>query len=196
MIVLASSSPARMALLAHAGVSFEAVSPGVDEREIEVLLRAGGAAAGDLAIALADAKALAVMALRPDDIVIGADQVLECDGDFLGKPGTRAAAAAQLRRLRGRTHSLHSAVSIARADVVVRRHLSTAQMTMRWLDDDRIERYLDEAGEAALHSAGAYLVEGIGIQLFSAIDGDYFAILGLPMLPLLDALRDLGALES
>lgn len=196
MIVLASSSAARVAMLTQAGVRFEPVSPGVDEREIETLLVAGGASAGDLAIALADAKALAVLALRPDDIVIGADQVLEIDGEHFGKPGTREAAAAQLRRLSGRTHRLHAAVSVALDDVVARRHLATVEMTMRTLSEERIQHYLDAAGEPALHSAGSYLIEGIGIQLFSAIDGDYFAILGLPMLPLLQMLRDLGAIES
>lgn len=196
MIVLASSSSARRHLLENAGIAFEAVSPFVDEREIEQLLVAGGASAGDLAIALADVKALAVLALRPDDVVIGADQVLELDGQHYGKPLSRERAADQLRHLAGRTHRLHSAVSIAAGDIVARRHVATAELTMRPLSDAQIEAYLDIAGEAALHSAGTYLLEGIGIRLFAAIDGDYFAILGLPMLPLLDALRDLGALTD
>jgi septum formation protein len=196
MIVLASSSRARQTLLTHAGIRFEALSPGVDERRIERLLAAGGASPGDLAIALADAKALAVLPLRPDDIVIGSDQVLDLAGERFSKPADRAAAADQLARLSGRTHRLSSAVSIARGDIVVWRHVATVSLTMRPLSERAISRYLDAAGEDVLHSVGAYLIEGIGIQLFSAIEGDYFAILGLPMLPLLEALRELGALES
>jgi len=196
MIVLASSSSTRRALLANAGLVFEAVAPHVDERGMENLILAGGASPRDLAIALADAKALAVMPFRPDDIVIGSDQVLDLEGERFVKPTSRAEAAEHLRRLAGRTHHLHSAVSIGFGDGIARRLIATVSLTMRPLSDAAIERYLDAAGEDVLHSVGAYHIEGVGIRLFQAIDGDYFAILGLPMLPLLEALRELGALES
>jgi septum formation protein len=196
MIVLASSSRTRQQLRTQAGIRFEALSPGVDERRIEHLLAAGGAAPGDLAIALADAKALATLPFRPDDVIIGSDQVLDLNGERFTKPSNRAAAADQIRRLSGHTHQLSSAVSIAVGDLVVWRHLSSVRLTMRPLSEDAIARYLDAAGDDILHCVGAYMIESIGIQLFSAIEGDYFAILGLPMLPLLEALRELGALES
>jgi septum formation protein len=196
MIVLASSSSARRALLDHAGIVFEALSSDVDERRIEALLRAGGASPSERAQALADAKAMAVLPLRPEDIVIGADQILELDGVCFAKPGSRDAAADHLARLAGHTHRLHAAVSIAIGDTIVWRHVEVAAMTMRPLSPEQIERYLDEAGEDVVHSVGAYWIEGVGIRLFSAIDGDYFSILGLPMLPLLEALRTFGALES
>lgn len=196
MIVLASTSPTRKALLKNAGIVFEAVSPPVDERSLEKLLLAGGAPPRALAAALADAKALAVMPFRPDDTVIGADQVLELEGERFVKPVDRLDAAAQLRRLQGRSHRLHTAVSIAVNDEIAWRHVATATLAMRPLDEAAIARYLDEAGEDVLHSVGAYLLEGVGIRLFTAIDGDYFAILGLPLLPVLEALRSLGALES
>ncbi len=147
-----------------------------------------------LAPLLAEAKALSVSRAHPDALVIGADQTLDLDGALLTKPASRQAAKAQLKSLSGKPHSLHSAFAIARAGKRLVRQTRSARLTMRRLDDAEIDRYLGEVGHAALASVGAYQLEGLGIRLFDRIDGDYFTILGLPMLPLLAALRRLGAI--
>jgi septum formation protein len=195
-IVLASTSRARIDLLRHAGIVFESIGAPIDERLVEAPLLASGATPTEIAIQLADAKAMAVSALRPGDLIIGSDQVLDFDGQRFVKPADMADAARQIGRLAGRSHFLHSSVSIARHGSIVWRHQSTATMTMRPLDAAAIDRYIAEAGEDILWSVGGYLLESTGIQLFSAIDGDYFSILGLPLLPLLGALRAEGAIES
>ena len=126
--------------------------------------------------------------------MIGADQTLACEGSPFHKPADRAAAQEQLAALSGRTHVLHSAFAIAEHGAVVHEDVAEARMTMRALSADAVERYLDLAGEAALHSVGAYQVEGLGIHLFERIEGDHSTILGLPLLPLLTALRERGLL--
>lgn len=138
---------------------------------------------------MAEAKALAVAARHPGATVLGADQLLACDGVWFDKPADRAGAAATLRRLGGRTHKLISAVVAVRGGAVAWRHAATAQLTMRALDDDAIDAYLDACGAAVLGAVGAYHLEGRGAQLFSRIEGDYFTILGLPLLPVLAFLR-------
>lgn len=193
-LILASTSSTRIALLKNAGIAFEARSPGVDERALEEPLLAAGAAPTEIALALARAKALALDA--PGQFVLGADQVLDLDGERFVKPADRAAAAAQIAALSGRTHHLRTAIALASDGAILFEHVSTASLTMRPLSAEAIERYLDEAGESALWSVGAYLLEGVGIQLFSAIEGDYFSILGLPLLPLLAELRQRGLLPS
>lgn len=193
-LVLASTSSTRIALLRNAGVDFEAMSPGVDERALETPLLAGGASPTEIALALARAKAIALDV--PGALVLGGDQVLDLDGERFVKPADRADAARQIARLAGRTHHLRTAVALASEGEIVWELVSTASLTMRPLSEAAIERYLDEAGESALWSVGAYLLEGVGIQLFSAIDGDYFSILGLPLLPLLEILRQRGVLPS
>jgi septum formation protein len=193
-LILASTSSTRIALLRNAGIAFEARSPGVDERALEAPLLAAGATPSEIALELARAKALALDA--PGALVLGADQVLDLEGERFVKPVDRAAAAAQIAALAGRTHHLRTAIVLAREGSVVFEHLTTASLTMRPLSDEAIERYLDEAGESALWSVGAYLLEGVGIQLFSAIEGDYFSILGLPLLPLLAELRRQGQFPS
>lgn len=193
-LILASTSSTRIALLRNAGIAFEALSPGVDERALEAPLLATGRTPSEIALALARAKALALTA--PDRLVLGADQVLDLDGQRFVKPSDRAAAAAQIAALAGRTHHLRTAMVLASEGAVVYEHVSTASLTMRPLSAEAIERYLDAAGESALWSVGAYLLEGVGIQLFSSIEGDYFSILGLPLLPLLAELRRRGHLPS
>jgi septum formation protein len=193
-LILASTSSTRIALLENAGLAFEARSPGVDERALEAPLLAAGATPSEIALALARAKALALAA--PGQLVLGADQVLDLDGERFVKPADRAAAAAQIAALAGQTHHLRTAIVLASEGTVVFEHVSTASLTMRSLSAEAIDDYLDAAGESALWSVGAYLLEGVGIQLFSAIEGDYFSILGLPLLPLLAELRRRGHLPS
>lgn len=184
-LVLASRSPARTALLSAAGVSFVAVPSSVDERAVEAPLIEKGRSPGGVAAALADAKAIAVSKGESGAFVIGADQTLELDRGRWTKPGSMAEAREQLARLSGRTHELHSAVTIARDGAILWRHCDSARLTMRPLTATAIDAYLAEVGEAALASVGAYQIEGPGIRLFERIDGDYFTILGLPLLPLL-----------
>ena len=193
-VVLASGSPARRALLANAGLAFTVVPSTLDERVVEAPLIAGGAAPAEIAAALADAKAAEVSRQRPDALVIGADQTLDCDGHRGIKSETMAEARAQLQRLAGRAHRLHSAVAVARGGAVRWRHLDSATLTMRPLAAAEIDAYLRRVGEDILKSVGVYQLEGEGIRLFERIDGDYFTILGLPLLPLLAYLRGEGAI--
>ena len=194
-LILASGSPARRTLLANAGVPFDVVPAGLDERAAEAPLLEAGASPADLALALAMAKAVAVSELHPEALVIGADQTLDLDGERLTKPEDMEAARRQLLRLSGRTHALHSAVAAARGGEIVWDETETARLTMRRLEPAGIGRYLAEIGAPALSSVGAYQLEGRGVRLFEKIDGDYFAILGLPLLPLLAFLRREGLVE-
>jgi len=193
-IVLASGSAARAALLTSAGVAFVARPSSIDERAVEAPLIAAAATPAAIAAALADAKAIAVSRDAQDALVIGADQTLDCDGHRWTKPASIAEAREQLARLSGRTHALHAAVTVARNGRVTWRHRDSARLTMRALSATAIDAYLAEAREAALMSVGAYQIEGPGIRLFERIDGDYFTILGLPLLPLLLYLRGEGAI--
>jgi septum formation protein len=193
-IVLASASAARMALLNGAGVGFTARPAPIDERAVEAPLLAAGATPAGIAAGLADAKALAVSHEVSAAFVVGADQTLDFDGERWVKPATLKAAREQLARLSGRTHTLASAVSVAQAGTVRWRHLETARLTMRRLTRTEIERYVGRLGQDVLLTVGGYKVEGLGIQLFERIEGDYFAIVGLPLLPLLLYLRSAGAL--
>jgi septum formation protein len=145
---------------------------------------------------LAELKAQRVARRHPGSLVIGADQVLECDGILFDKPSDLAAARSQLMALRGREHRLLSAVVLVRDGERVWHHVDRANLTVRDFSADFLDRYLRSAGDAALSSVGAYQLEGVGAQLFAAIDGDYFTILGLPLLPLLDILREQGILPS
>ena len=194
-IVLASGSPTRVRLLENAGLRFTATAAPVDERAVEKPLRDRGATSVEVAAALAAAKALAVSKSEKDALVIGADQVLDLDGRQWSKAASRYDAAAQLRALSGKTHSLVSAVAAARGGEVVWRHTAEARLTMRSLTDGDIAAYLARVGDAALASVGAYQIEGPGIRLFERIEGDYFTILGLPLLPLLAFLRQLGEID-
>ena len=164
----------------------------LDEPAVEAACRADGQATPQVAEALAAAKATLVARRHPGRLVIGADQMLDLDGDSLRKPATRADAAATLRRLSGRRHRLVSAAVLARDDAVLWRHHQTADLDMRALDSTAIAGYLERAGDGVLSSVGAYQLESLGAQLFTRIEGDYFTILGLPLLALLAELRRTG----
>lgn len=194
-LVLASGSPARRTLLANAGLAFDIEPASLDERRLEAPLIARGATPADIAVALAEAKAADVSDRLPDALVIGADQTLDCDGHRGTKSETLADAKNQLQRLAGRSHSLHSAVAVALGGAVRWRHLASATLTMRPLTAAEIDHYLRRVGDNVLKSVGVYQLEGEGIRLFERIEGDYFTILGLPLLPLLAYLRSQGAIE-
>ena len=194
-VILASQSAARRAVLTGAGVAHEATVSGVDEDVVKAGLLAQGAGPREVAEALAGLKALAVSASRPG-LVIGADQTLDLDGALYDKVGDVAAARDRLRLLRGRTHRLHSAVVVTRDGQTIWRETVSASLTMRDFSDGFLEAYLTAEGEAALGSVGCYRLEGPGAQLFSHIEGDYFAILGLPLMGLMDLLRRHGALAA
>jgi len=193
-LVLASTSATRMALLASAGLAFETARPDVDERAVEARALAGGASPEALAVTLAREKALSISRLRPASLVVGADQTLALERRLFHKPTGREAAHEQIAALAGRTHALHSGVAIAREGAIVAEYLASAQLTMRALDGRAIDLYLDLAGDAVTTSVGGYQLEGVGAHLFERVEGDHSTILGLPIFPLLAALRDLGAL--
>ena len=186
-LVLASRSDVRGKMLAAAGLRFEIRPSAIDERAVETQTAINGAAG--VARHLAHAKASAVAALLPGRAVLGADQTLVLGTKRFTKPADRSAAAAQLRDLRGRRHELHAAAALVRDNTLLFSCVDTASLTMRNFSDRYLEDYLDLAGDAALRSVGGYQLEGIGIHLFERVEGDYFTILGLPLLPLLEYLR-------
>jgi septum formation protein len=183
-------------LLGAAGVPIEVVPAAVDERALEEPLIARGAPAMAIAAHLARAKAVAVSGAMPGRLVLGADQVLAFGAERLNKPADMAAARARLRRLSGTTHSLHAAAALARDGAVVAEVAQEAVLTMRALNEDFLDRYLAAAGPQVCDSVGAYQLEGVGVHLFSRIEGDHFTVLGLPLLPLLERLREIGALAA
>jgi septum formation protein len=185
MLILASESKTRKALLAGAGLAFDARASGVNEREIEATAVMNGATPELVAQELAEAKATALAG----DVVIGADQVLALEGELLHKTRDVESARQQLDRLRGKTHELHAAVALAVRGRVVWSRVETAALTMHEFTDTERDRVLALEGNAVLGSVGAYRIEGPSIRLFESIEGDYFTILGLPLLPLLTALR-------
>jgi septum formation protein len=195
-VVLASKSAARRAVLTGAGVAFEVAVAGVDEDAVKQGILAEGATPKDVAEALAELKAIRVSVSRPGDLVIGADQTLELGGRLYDKAETVDDARTRLRALRGKSHKLHAAVVVARDGAPIWREAATATLTMRDFSDAFLETYLAEEGDEALGSVGCYRLEGPGAQLFSRIDGDYFGILGLPLLGLLDLLRRHGELGA
>jgi nucleoside triphosphate pyrophosphatase len=197
-MILASASASRRRLLEAAGLSFRVVPADVDEAALkrELAKQVPAASAAAIAQDLARAKARAVSALFPDACVVGADQVLEFDNTLFDKPADIAAARAHLMRLRGKTHRVLTAVSVVLGGEVVWQHLQTATMTMRAFSPEFLDWYLAKAGIDVVRSVGAFEIEGPGIQLFDRIEGDYFAILGLPLLPLLDELRSRGVIGA
>lgn len=195
-IVLASASAVRARLLEAAGVAATVDHARLDEDEIKAAFRREGRTVADCAAALAAAKAKRVALRHKDALVIGADQMLSCDGAWLEKPESRDAARAQLLSLRGKPHTLSTAVAVVRGDAVLWHHLEEPRLVMRRFSDVFLDAYLAAAGDAVLSSVGAYQLEGLGAQLFARIEGDYFAILGLPLLPLLDFLRGRDALAA
>lgn len=192
-VILASKSAARRQVLAGAGVPHEAAVAGVDEEAVKTALLAEGASPRDVAEALAELKAVKVSRGR-SELVIGADQTLEFEGRLYDKAETLDAARERLAALRGKPHQLHSAVVVAKDGAPIWREVVSATLVMRPFSDAFLEAYLAEEGEAMLGSVGCYRLEGPGAQLFSKIEGDYFAILGLPLLGLLDLLRRHGVL--
>ena len=195
-LVLASASAARRALLAAAGLSFETVPAGIDETVIRDEERAAGRSAGEAALALAVAKALSVARRRPNAVVIGADQILVCDGVSFDKPADLGAARKQLHWLRGREHVLATAVAFVQGRDVLFRGVAEPRLRIRAFSDAFLEDYLTIEGMSVLGSVGCYRIEGLGLQLFEAIEGEHSAILGLPMLSVLSVLRDIGLLKA
>jgi nucleoside triphosphate pyrophosphatase len=193
-LVLASTSRIRAELLTRAGLTFEALRPDVDENTLKA--SAKDLSPGDLAQSLARAKAISIAKRFPDAMVIGADQVLNLEGRSFDKPESREAARGHLLQLRGRSHVLETAICCARDGTPLFHHLGRATLTMRSFSDSFLDDYLERTGADVLTSVGAYKLEGLGAQLFESIEGDYFTILGLPLLPLLDFLRRQGALAT
>ncbi len=193
-LVLASSSETRAALMAAAGLRFTAEPAAVDEATIKESARAEGLSAADAAILLADAKAMRVARRDAAALVIGADQLLVCEGRWFDKPSDGTAARGHLQALRGRTHELVTAAVCWRHGARVWQHVATPRMTMREFSDRFLDEYLALEGERVTSSVGAYRLEGLGMHLFARIAGEHAAILGLPMLPLLDFLRMHGVL--
>jgi nucleoside triphosphate pyrophosphatase len=191
-LILASGSAVRARLLSEAGVAFGRVVAAIDEDELKTTLKAEGATATMAAETLAELKAQRVSRRHPDALVIGADQILECDGQWFDKPADLTAARASLVKLRGRSHVLRAAVSVVRGGDRLWHHNEHATLLMRNFGDGFLDAYLAAVGDAVLTSVGAYQLEGLGAQLFARIDGDYFTVLGLPLLPLLDFLRNHG----
>jgi len=194
-IILASKSAARRAVLTGAGVPFEVAVAGVDEEAVKAAMLAQGASPRDVADALAELKAIRVSRSKPG-FVIGSDQTLEFEGRLYDKVETTEAATERLKAMRGKPHKLHSAVVVAKDGAPIWREVVSATLTMRDFSDDFLASYLAAEGDQALGSVGCYRLEGLGAQLFSKIEGDYFAILGLPLMGLLDLFRRHGALKA
>jgi len=188
-LILASASPTRKSMLENAGLEFSVIPARVDEEEIKLSLRAGGAAAEHIAETLAEHKACAVSAKNPGKLIIGADQILALNDEIFSKPENIDGARRQIQKLRGKPHRLISSVCVAVDGTRTWHHTGSADLQMRKFSDEALNLYLDMVGDAVLNSPGGYQVEGPAIQLFRSIKGDFFTILGLPLLPLLDYLR-------
>ena len=191
-LVLASGSAARAALLRNAGLRFEVAAAALDEAEIKAGFRAEGGDAEPCALALAAAKAARVSRRRPGALVIGADQLLVCEGSWYDKPADMTAARAQLLALRGRAHELVTAVCAMQDGTQIWHAVERPRLVMRAFGEEFLDAYLASCGEDILASVGAYRLEDLGVQLFARIEGDFFSILGLPLLPLLEFLRAHG----
>ena len=190
-LILASSSPIRRQLLQSAGIAFEAAAPDVDEAAI----KAEGCDPATISRELAEAKAGSIALMRPGDWVIGSDSAVSVDGELFSKPADRRAAADHLRRFSGKAMRLTSAVALARGDAVEWSQVDEAILHVRDLGDEFINAYLDAEWPEVGYCVGVFRMEGRGVQLFDRIEGDYFTILGMPLLPLLGALRDRGLIE-
>lgn len=195
-IILASGSPFRKAMLVNAGIDIEAVPAEVDERALEAPLKDSGVSPEDVASILAEAKASEVSGRKRQALVLGCDQTLSLRDEIFHKPADMEGARRHLLALSGKTHQLNSAAVLCRDGEVLWRHVGVASLTMRKLDPVFIGRHLARVGVKALSSVGAYQIEGEGIQLFEKIEGDYFTIVGLPLLPVLKELRALGAIDG
>jgi septum formation protein len=197
-LILASGSAARKAMLASAGLTFEVVPADIDEESIQSMMvtESDCVESADVAAVLAMEKAMAVSRLHPDALVIGSDQVLGLGRRMFSKAANKAEARDTLDRLRGRTHELVSAVALAQNGAVLWQGFDSAQLTMRRFSDEFLGNYLERAGDRILRSVGCYELEGLGVQLFERVEGDYFTILGMPLLPLLAELRTRGVVTG
>ena len=195
-LILASSSASRQMLMRNAGLTFSAIPADIDERALDEQLEKNGAKPEEVALELAKAKALTVSALHPEALVLGCDQTMALGARVYHKPKTMAEAEAHLLSLSGKVHRLNSAAVLACGGEVVWKTISNAELSVRDLSAEFVSRHLQRVGEKALSSVGAYQLEGEGIQLFTAIEGDYFTILGLPLLPLLMKLRDMDVIDG
>ena len=195
-LILASKSPFRAQILKNAGIAFQVEEARIDERSVEAPLFNSGATAEDVALVLAEAKATEVSERFPARLVLGSDQTLSLEDDVFHKPRDMEEARRHLLKLSGKTHQLNSAIVLVQDGNTLWHHVSVARLTMRKLTPSFIGQHLASVGEGVLKSVGAYQYEGEGIQLFDAIDGDYFTIVGLPLLPLLGELRNLGAIDA
>lgn len=191
-LVLASASQSRLTILRNAGLDPVQDASSVDEEQVKHSLKADGADAAQVAVALAELKAQETARRHAGALVIGADQMLDCEGSWFDKPSDIGQARGHLQSLRGKTHELVTAAVVVRDDACLWRHVDRARLTMRDFSDGFIGDYLGRVGADVCRSVGAYQLEGMGAQLFSHIDGDFFTILGLPLLPLLDTLRGHG----
>jgi septum formation protein len=187
-LILASSSEIRAELLSRAGVEFRVVPARIDEVSVRDSLVAEGAGPRDIADTLAEFKAQRIASRHPEHLVLGCDQVLELDGQILAKPASAEDARARLFRLSGRSHNLFSAAVLYDNGQPVWRHVAEARLTMREVSEPFLNWYLDRAGDSVTWSTGGYAIEDVGIRLFERIEGDYFGILGLPLVELLNAL--------
>ena len=194
-VILASGSASRRALLSGAGVEALSIKPNVDEDAAKAAMRADGMSVRDQAMQLAEMKAVKVSRAN-SGLVIGGDQMLNLDGEAFDKPAHLDAAKDHLRKLSGKSHHLETAIVIAENGEPVWRHLARPKLSVRTLNNEFIDAYVEACGDALLSTVGAYQLEGRGAQLFTRIEGDYFSILGLPLLPLLDYLRVRGVLMS
>ncbi len=194
-LILASQSRFRAELLRNAGIVFSTQAASIDERDVEKPLVDAGADGKAVANALAKAKAMAVSHRNRQAVVIGCDQTLSLDGTLLHKCATLAQAAQRLAQLSGRVHHLNSAVCLVRDETLLYSHVEICTIGFRALSPDFIERHLAQAGESVLGSVGAYQIEGVGVQLFDHLEGDYFSVMGLPLIQLLSALRSLGLID-
>ncbi|MFO1079014.1 MAG: Maf family protein [Reyranellaceae bacterium] len=195
-LVLASGSPWRAQMLRRAGVAFTVRTQPVDEEAIREALHAEGVTADDAAVALAELKAQRVAMGEPDPdvVVLGCDQILDLDGRWFGKAGSRDEARTNLMALRGRMHRLPTAAVAFRGGRRIWHHVAAPRLWVREFSEGFLEQYLDDAGEATLETCGGYELEGLGGQLMARVDGDVFTVLGLPLLPVLQFLRDQGVL--
>jgi septum formation protein len=195
-LVLASTSPFRKQLLQQAGLAFSTAAPDIDEREIEARAEHQSLSPSELADVLGREKALAVSKTQAGALVLGGDQVMALGNTVYHKPKDLAAARAQLLSLRGATHVLNSSLALALDGKIIWSHVSRAEMTMRMFSEMFLDDYLDKVGDKILKSVGGYQIEGMGVQLFSAINGDYFTIIGVPLLPLMEKLRELDSVYA
>ncbi|HEX4159998.1 MAG TPA: nucleoside triphosphate pyrophosphatase [Rhizomicrobium sp.] len=194
LLILASASVSRARLLTAAGLRFRIIPADIDEAEFKRESATKDHDAVALAHGLAVEKASSVARTHPEVIVLGADQILSLDGKIVSKCSSGEEAASLLRRLRGRTHELVTAAVLARGGVELWSHVSTSRMTMRMFSDGFLQDYLACAGTALVQSVGCYELEGLGVQLFDRVEGDFFAVLGLPLIPVLAALREQGVI--